>query len=269
MFKLIIKTMLKINENNRIDAKDIYSFVEVKTDFYHWIKRCIEQADLQIEKDFTSNLSESTGGRRSINYEFTIDAAKEICIVSATSKAKELRRWLIGLSNQVDTGVLVTHEQVIEVIRMIKVFAICEYRKKALNENAENFIKNVLEIHPEYMKNKGLLYGKFHAWRNEMLHTGKEELNERLKEYCLIENKRIPAKFTQDEAIVMMGEYGHITNAIWDNLSSKNKSQELINNICSLAEKLAHEIKPFCERLNQSNLFFNKIETNEVKKVLK
>ena len=35
--------MVKINENNKINATDLYLFVEVKTEYYHWIKRCIDE----------------------------------------------------------------------------------------------------------------------------------------------------------------------------------------------------------------------------------
>jgi len=41
----------------------------------------------------------------------------------------------------------------------------------------------------------------------------------------------------------------------------------MINNICNLAQSMAKEMKPFLERLNQSNLFFQKIETNEIKSI--
>ena len=41
----------------------------------------------------------------------------------------------------------------------------------------------------------------------------------------------------------------------------------MINNICLLAQDLAKEMKPFLERLNQSNLFFNKIEAKEIKSI--
>lgn len=75
----------------------------------------------------------------------------------------------------------------------------------------------------------------FHQWRNEVLLTGKDVLAERVKEYCLVESKRIPAKFTQDEALTLMGDYEQIKNAIWDLLCSKGKSEEMINNICALS----------------------------------
>lgn len=261
--------MIKINEQKKVNARDIYIYSEVKTQFNKWIKRCIEYADLEINKDFWAVVTKSTGGRPATEYYFTIDSAKEVCLISETKKAKELRRWLINLSNQVENAGLLSKEQVFEVMKMIKVFSIYEYRKLALQKNAENFINNAISIHPEYSKNRSLIYGKFHQWRNEVLQTGKDVLSERIKEYCLIERKRIPAKFTQDEALTLMGDYEQIKNAIWDLLCSQGKSEEMINNICDLAQGMAKEMKPFLERLNESNLFFNKIDNKEITTILK
>lgn len=255
--------MLRINENKMINAKDIYAFVEVKTVIWNWLKRCIDYADLKEGKDFLTVLEESTGGRRAKEYFFTIDAAKEICIVSATSKAKELRRWLIGLANEVETGVRLSHEQVIEIIRMIKIFSVYEFRKQALEKNKENYVQNAT-----ILNKKGNLYAQFNIWRNEALCLGREVLEQRVKEYCLIEHRALPTKnLSKDALLTLMGDYEQIKNAVWDLLSSQNKSKELIENISKFAHDLAKEMKPFLERLNESNLFFNKIESEEIKKI--
>ncbi|MFA5300373.1 MAG: antA/AntB antirepressor family protein [Lutibacter sp.] len=254
------------DNNGFFNAKDIYAFVEVKTPFNDWIRRCIEYADLSEDKDFYTNLRESIGGRRGTDYFFNSDATKEICIVSATNKAKELRRWLINLSNNRESGLLLNRQEFMNIFRMVKIFSIYEYRAMALEKNSSNYIKNAILINPKFY-NKDVLYSKFHIWRNEVLQTGKEVLKERLKEYCLIERKRIPAKFSQDEALTLLGEYEQIRNAVWDLLSSQNKSEELIKNICDLSQDIAREIKPFLERLNQSNLFFKKIEEKEIKSI--
>lgn len=260
--------MLKINENNMVSGIEIHKTIESKNKrFDIWVKRVVEYADLQPNIDFCTKLCESTGGRRLTDYEFTLDAAKEICLLEKNAKGKEIRKWLIEISKQVETAGLVSHKQVLEIIKMIKVFSVYEHRKKALEKNSESYIKNAIATYPEYAKKPKILYGKFHTWRNEVLLTGKDVLAKRVKEYCLIERKRIPAKFTQDEALTLMGEYEQIKNAIWDLLCSQGKSEEMINNICSLSQDLAKEMKPFLERLNQSNLFFTKIDSIEIKKL--
>jgi phage anti-repressor protein len=168
--------MLKLNEKNQVNAKDIYDFVEVKTRFDMWVKRCIDYADLQENKDFCTVLGESTGGRPAKEFYFILDAAKEMCIVSATSKAKELRRWLIEISNQVQNSNLLSHTQILEIIRLVKIFAVYEFRKKATENNFKNFESN-------FNENKKYIYANFHKWRNEILNLGKEELEKRILDY--------------------------------------------------------------------------------------
>jgi phage anti-repressor protein len=223
-------------------------------------------------KDYSScmNSNSKIGQRGQFRQEISIhiDAAKKLCMISKSKKGNEIRDELIRLTKQVENASLVSHSQVLEIVKMIKIFSIYEYRQLALSKNKESYVNNALMINPNYTKNASLLYGKFNNWRNEVLNTGKDVLAQRVKEYCLVERKRIPAKFTQDEALTLMGEYEQIKNAIWDLLCSKGKSEEMINNICSLAHELAKEMKPFMQRLNESNLFFNKIDESEVKNLL-
>jgi phage anti-repressor protein len=259
--------MLEINKNNRIDGIVIYNAVEVKTRYYDWIKRCIDYADLKEGNDFVCSIKPSTGGRNKTEYEFTINAAKEVCVVSATPKAKELRRWLIEISNQVENAGLISHKQVLDIVRMIKVFSIYEYRKLALEKNMKNYVENALMLKPNLGNRKGVLYADFHNWRNHVLSLGKEELHKRVLDYCIIEQRRLPKFKNKDEMLTFLGQHEMIKNAIWDLLSSQNKSEEMINNICNLASELAKEMKPFLERLNQSNLFFERIEENTLKQM--
>jgi phage anti-repressor protein len=249
-------------------AKEIHSKLGISTKFANWIKYNLQRTELENGKDFALNLEQSTGGRPSTDYLLTRDSAITLIVISGGKKSKQLRDEVVQSYIKEQTGGSFSHQQVLEIHKMIKVFSVYEHRKLALTKNVENYVSNTLIIHPEYSKNTGLLYAKFHAWRNEVLKTGKDVLSQRVKEYCLIERKRIPARFTQDEALTLMGEYEQIKNAIWDLLCSQGKSEEMINNICALAQDLAKEMKPFLERLNESNLFFQKIDSNEVKGIL-
>jgi phage anti-repressor protein len=137
--------MLKIKKNNFIDGKEIYHLVEVKSNYRNWVLRCIDYADLKQDKDFRQFLGESTGGRPKKIYEFTIDAAKEMCIVSGTKKAKELRRWLINLSNKHESGLAFTSEQILALIDLSKSMILVSIQKEvekkhyALYDNPYNW----------------------------------------------------------------------------------------------------------------------------------
>jgi len=255
-----------------VKMTELYDYLELeKTHYSRFVKKeLLNSIYFEINKDYFPLMANNTitGKRGQFRQEINIhiDCAKKICMISKSKKGNEIRDELIKLTKQVENAGLVTHKQVLEIVKMIKIFSIYEYRRLALNKNCENYINNAIINEPN--QNRKYLYAQFHNWRNEVLQTGKETLEQRVKEYCLIEHKRIPAKFTQDEALTLMGEYEQIKNAIWDLLSSQNKSEEMINNICNLAQDLAKEIKPFLQRLNESNLFFTKIDNAEVKQAL-
>lgn len=261
--------MINVNLEGFISGQEIHKTIESKNKRYDiWVSRVIKYADLQEGIDFRTKVYKSTGGRPFTDYEFTINAAKEICLLERNEKGKDLRRWLIGLSNKVDNSSLLTHEQIIEVIRMVKVFAIYEHRMMAREKNKENYLANSLLLNPSKAKNKGLIFAEFNIWRNKVLSTGKEQLNKRLMEYCLVNGHPNKKNLSQDDVLTLMGEYESIKNAVWDILVSKNKSEELAMNLASLAQEVAKEIQPFMQRLNENNLFFQKIENEEVQKVL-
>ena len=47
--------------------------------------------------DFSSFLSESTGGRPAIDHLLTIDMAKELCMIQRTERGKQLRKYFIQI----------------------------------------------------------------------------------------------------------------------------------------------------------------------------
>ena len=148
--------MININEN-KVDAREIYNYIGVKSRFNDWFKNSIDFIGAKNGIDFYKKNSKSTGGRPTIEYYVTIDCAKELCLVQRTAKSKELRQWLISISKKIENANLVTKEQVFEVMKMVKVFSVYEYRRLALQKNAENFVNNAISIHPEYSRNKNLI----------------------------------------------------------------------------------------------------------------
>jgi len=104
--------MLQINERNRVYGEDIHLAIESKNKNYRdWLNDKIQYADLKEEKDFFAILLKSSGGRPKTQYEFTLDAAKEICLLEKNEKAKQIRRWLIDLSNKAENLELITVKQ--------------------------------------------------------------------------------------------------------------------------------------------------------------
>lgn len=95
--------LLKIDtsdaERITVSARDLHKALEVSTDFNHWFTRMCEYG-FEAQKDFTTFLSESTGGRPSQDAQITVDMAKEIAMLQRTEKSKEVRKYFIQVEKE-------------------------------------------------------------------------------------------------------------------------------------------------------------------------
>jgi len=237
--------MIKINENNQVNAKDIYAFVEVKTKFSDWIKRCINYADLQKDKDFFAVLSESTGGRPATEYYFTLAAAKEVCIVSQTDKAKELRRWLIGLSEQRENADLLTHEEVIYLTKLKEFFKYVDNQTTVEKKHLKTFVNE--------NKDKRNPFADFHNYRNRILEIEPDKINNAIKEYCLKQQKALPQGKNKRELMNILDNHLTLRNAVWDFLNIKGQINAL--KLAGLVKKMADTENLVVYRKNEDNLY--------------
>lgn len=100
-----MKELIKINTNEEgkqlVSARELYEFLEVKKDFTDWFKYRVSQYDFEEEKDFTTILGKSTGGRPSKDYAITIEMAKELSMVENNDRGKEARRYFIKCEKKV------------------------------------------------------------------------------------------------------------------------------------------------------------------------
>jgi anti-repressor protein len=78
-----------------VNARELHTFLEVKTAFKDWIARRIEDFCFVKEQDFCSFLSESAGGRPTKEYALTLDMAKELSMVERNAKGKQARQYFI------------------------------------------------------------------------------------------------------------------------------------------------------------------------------
>jgi anti-repressor protein len=83
---------------NTVNARNLHAFLEVGKDFSTWIKVQIERARLVENRDylvFTQKGENPNGGRPSLDYFLTIDAAKHVAMMSGTEKGFEVRDYFI------------------------------------------------------------------------------------------------------------------------------------------------------------------------------
>lgn len=90
--------LIKITTNEAgeptVLGRELHEFLGVKTLYKDWFPRMIEYGFTE-GKDFSSFLSESTGGRPSTDHLLTIDMAKEICMIQRTEVGKQARQYFI------------------------------------------------------------------------------------------------------------------------------------------------------------------------------
>lgn len=97
--------LIKVNYESKsptISGRELHEALEVKTAYKDWFPRMCEYGFAE-NIDFCSNLSESTGGRPSIDHQLSINMAKEICMLQRTEKGKQFRQYFISIENQWNT----------------------------------------------------------------------------------------------------------------------------------------------------------------------
>lgn len=87
--------LIKINNDNTVDARELWKELEVTTRFNMWIARRITDYGFEDKKDFCTILGKSNGGRKALEYYISLDMAKELAIVEKTPKGKRIRQYFI------------------------------------------------------------------------------------------------------------------------------------------------------------------------------
>lgn len=89
------------NGNRAVNARDLHMFLEIGKDFSSWMKAQIERCDLTQNIDyeaFTQKVDNSNGigYSRKTEYALSLNAAKEISMMSQTERGKQARRYFIA-----------------------------------------------------------------------------------------------------------------------------------------------------------------------------
>ena len=96
--------IVKIDENTMtVSARDLHDALEVKTAFKDWYPRMCEYGFTE-GTDFSSKMSESTGGRPAMDAAISIDMAKEICMIQHSTEPSQ-RAMEQGLFERIERTV--------------------------------------------------------------------------------------------------------------------------------------------------------------------
>lgn len=89
-------------EQPTVSARDLHDGLEIETPFKKWIDRMCEYG-FEGGKDFWTKMSESTGGRPAMDYEVSVDMAKQICMLQRSEKGRQYRQYFIDLEKAWNT----------------------------------------------------------------------------------------------------------------------------------------------------------------------
>lgn len=101
---VIIQSKFEQGLIETINARDLWFFLEVKTQFSHWIQHRIDEYSFVEGTDYTVvknsygiNQKVTATGKvfEPIEYHISIDMAKELCMVERNEKGREARRYFI------------------------------------------------------------------------------------------------------------------------------------------------------------------------------
>lgn len=94
--------LIKIGQDQMIDARELHGFLEVGTLFHIWIKRRIEEYGLVQPIDFIEIRNDHNEIKE---LRLSLDTAKELCMVEKNERGKQARRYFIEIEKKWKTSI--------------------------------------------------------------------------------------------------------------------------------------------------------------------
>ncbi len=91
---------INLKEDNPVDARELYTFLETKSKFADWIRNRIKEYGFIENQDFVAVSKILENGGRTIEYAVTLDMAKELSMVERNKKGREVRRYFIEIEKE-------------------------------------------------------------------------------------------------------------------------------------------------------------------------
>lgn len=95
-----MEELIKVDTNENLEpvvsGRELHKILEVATAYKDWFPRMCEYGFVEGQ-DFSSFLSESTGGRPAVDHIIKMDMAKEICMLQRTERGKLARQYFIQI----------------------------------------------------------------------------------------------------------------------------------------------------------------------------
>ncbi|MDD5062221.1 MAG: antA/AntB antirepressor family protein [Candidatus Marinimicrobia bacterium] len=176
-----------------VNARDVWKFLEVKTEFADWIQRNIKRYDFIEGIDYvcSSDLTNKQGrGKHKIQeYYVSLDMAKELTMVQNNPKGREARQYFIQCEKMLKKILLrqaridwktAKNKSILPQIQKtdtIKVFV--EYAKIQGSRNAETYYMNIQKMEYDALFNGGYKHLKLLSLAFPDLKVLKDLLNDK------------------------------------------------------------------------------------------
>jgi len=148
--------MIRINydhENPTVSGRELHAKLKVATQYKDWFPRMCEYG-FKEGRDFSSFLSESTGGRPSTDHALSIPMAKELCMLQRSEMGREFRQYFIAVEEAwnspdkvMERALQIAHQRALEAER--RIFALAEE-----NESLEIALNTSLRFYTVAKYNK-------------------------------------------------------------------------------------------------------------------
>lgn len=166
-----------------VSARDLHAGLEIKSNFTTWFDRMCEYGftELDYKKCFPNLESGCNGGQNMIDYQISVDMAKQICMIQRSEKGRQYRQYFLDLEKAWNTP-----EQVFARALKMADQTIAKLKDSVKSLSTEVNMKNQIigELKPkadyydEILNNPGLVtitqiakdYGMSGKRMNEVLH---------------------------------------------------------------------------------------------------
>ena len=101
--------LIKINyeaETPTVSARDLHAGLEIGTKFATWFPRMAEYGfteNVDYKTCYPNMGSENHGGQNMMDYEISVDMAKQICMIQRSEKGKQYRQYFLDLEKAWNT----------------------------------------------------------------------------------------------------------------------------------------------------------------------
>lgn len=101
--------LIKINyeaETPTVSARDLHKKLNIGTEFAKWFSRILEYGFCtgnDYSEVIVKNDENSKGGRPAMDYEISVDMAKQICMIQRSEKGKQYRQYFLDLEKAWNT----------------------------------------------------------------------------------------------------------------------------------------------------------------------